>query len=140
MTSPPLTCREYAYLRITGPGTHEEVTSIVGINPTEAWNVGDINPRNGKPRSFMSWHLSSGVDDRVALDSHLVVLFQRLRPKSEALRKLWVDFDIMLQCVGYFPATGHGQSFSREQIRQAAQLGLSLDLDFYYVEDHGHEV
>lgn len=36
MTSPPLTTREYAYLHITGPGTHEEVTSIVGINPTEA--------------------------------------------------------------------------------------------------------
>lgn len=140
MTSPPLTSREYAYLRITGPGTHEDVTSIVGINPTEAWNVGDVSPRTGKPRTLMSWRLSSGVDDTVALDSHIEVIFQRLRTKSDALRKLCVDFDLTLQCVGYFPASGHGANFNREQIRQAAQLGLSLDLDFYYVDDHEHEV
>lgn len=140
MTSPPLTTREYAYLHITGPGTHEEVTSIVGINPTEAWNVADINPRNGKPRTFMSWRLSSGVDDTVALDLHLEVLFQRIRTKSDAFRKLWADFDLTLQCVGYFPATGHGANFNREQIRQAGHFGLSLDLDFYYVHDYEHDV
>lgn len=51
MTSPPLTRRQYAYLRITGPGTHESITETLALRPTEAWNVGDENPGNGRPQS-----------------------------------------------------------------------------------------
>jgi hypothetical protein len=140
MTSPPLTSREYAYLRITGPGLHETITSILGLSPSEAWNVGDENPRNGKPRSFMSWRLSSGFDDTIPLTQHIEGLFLVLHRKAEAIRELWIDYDLQLQCVGYFPAAGHGAHFDREQIRQAAQLGLSIDLDFYYVDDFEHDV
>lgn len=140
MTSPPLTARVYAYIHITGPGTHENVTEVLGIKPSEAWNVGDINSRNGKARTWMSWRLSSGLDDTQALDQHIENLFLRLNTKANALRVLWIDYELTLQCVGYFPATGHGAHFNREQIRRAAQLGLAVDLDFYYVEDYGHEV
>ena len=140
MTSPPLTRREYAYVRITGPGTHESITETLGLRPTEAWNVGDENPRNGKPRTFMSWRFSSGLDDTATLSQHLEQLFLVFGVKAEEMRALWVDYDLGLQCVGYFPCTGHGAHFDREQIRQAAQLGLSIDLDFYYVDDHDHDV
>ena len=140
MTSPPLTDREYAYLSISGPGTHEQITQILGLSPSEAWNIGDINPRNGKPRKFMLWCLNSGLDDKQPLDMHIQQLFLALHPKADALRQLWVEYDLTLQCVGYFPPSGHGMHFNREQIRQAAHLGLAFDLDFYYVDDYEHDV
>lgn len=140
MTSPPLTNREYAYLNITGSGSHEQVTEIIGLRPSEAWNVGDINPRNGKPRNFMSWRLSSGLEDTQTLDAHIETLLLQLQNKANAIRSLWVEYNLTLQCVGYFPPSGHGMHFNREQIRQAAQLGLSFDLDFYYVDDYEHDV
>ncbi|WP_374087913.1 DUF4279 domain-containing protein [Methylomicrobium lacus] len=140
MTSPPLTNREYAYFHISGPGTHEHVTEILGLKPSEAWNVGDINSHNGKPRKFMSWRLSSGLDDTRPLDMHVQNLFLYLNTKADVLRLLWLDYDLTLQCVGYFPASGHGMHFNREHIRQAAQLGLAFDLDFYYVDDYEHHV
>lgn len=140
MTSPPLTIRQYAYIAISGPGKHEQVTQTLGLRPSEAWNSGDINPRNGKPRKFMSWHLNSGLDDKEPLELHIQSLFLYFDVKIEELRKLWVDYDITLVCVGYFPPSGHGVHFNREQLRQAAQLGLAIDLDFYYVDDYGHEV
>ena len=140
MTSPPLTTREYAYFSVSGTGTHEQVTQILGITPSEAWNVGDVNPRNGKPRKFMFWCMQSGLDDKQPLEMHIQNLFLYLHPKADALRQLWVEFDLTLQCVGYFPPSGHGMHFSREQIRQAAQLGVAFDLDFYYVDDHEHDV
>jgi hypothetical protein len=140
MTSPPLTTREYAYFHISGPGTHEKVTEILGIKPSEAWNVGDANPQSGKPCKFMSWRLSSGLDDTQPLDLHLQSLFLRLHRKAESLRLLWLEYELTLQCVGYFPPSGHGKHFNREQIRQAAQLGMAFDLDFYYVDDHEHHV
>jgi hypothetical protein len=140
MTSPPLTTREYAYIHITGPGTHENVTEVIGIEPSEAWNVGDTNGRNGKSRKYMSWRLSSGLDDTQPLDLHIENIFLRLNAKADALRLLWVDYELTLQCVGYFPASGHGVHFNRDQIRHAAQLGLAFDLDFYYVDDYEHHV
>ena len=140
MTSPPLTNREYAYLKITGPGSHEHVTEILGLKPSEAWNVGDESPRNGKLRSFMSWRLSSDLDDTKPLDMHIEHLLLYLQTKADAIRNLWIEYDLTIQCVGYFPASGHGVHFNREQIRQAAQLGFSFDLEFYYVDDCEHEV
>jgi hypothetical protein len=140
MSSPPLTDRQYAYFHISGPGSHEEITSALGMNPSKAWNVGDINPRNGQPRKFMSWRISSGLDDKHRLEEHVENLLLFLGPKAAQLRDLWVEYDLTLQCVGYFPPSGHGTHFSREQIRQAAQLGLSFDLDFYYLDNNGHEI
>jgi hypothetical protein len=140
MPSRALTDRHYAYFHISGPGTHEDITSLLGFKPSEAWNVGDVNPENGKPRKSMSWRFSSGLDDKHPLDEHVKNLFLYLSLKSEQLRKLWVDYDLTLQCVGYFVPSGHGFHFSREQVRQAAQLGIALDLDFYYIDDFGHEI
>ena len=80
MTSSPLTNREYAYFHISGPGTHEHVTAVLGITPSKAWNIGDINPQNGRPCKFMSWRLSSGVDDTQPLYEHIQNLFLYLQP------------------------------------------------------------
>ena len=88
----------------------------------------------------MSWRLSSGLDDTQPLNEHIQNLSVYLQPKAEAFRQLWLDYDLTLQCVGYFPTNGHGVHFDREQIRQAAQLGLAFDLDFYYVDDYEHHV
>lgn len=133
--TPPLTTREYAYLVIYGPGTHEQVTQILGLSPSEAWNVGELSPRN-MPRKFMMWRLDSGLDDRQPLAMHLEELFHLLSSRgTEALRQLWVEYDLIVQCVGYFPRECHGMSFNREQIRTAAQLGLAFDFDFYYIDE-----
>lgn len=140
MTSPPLTTREYAYIHVTGPSTHEEVTALLGIKPSQAWNIGDVNPRNGRPQNFMSWRRSSGLDDTRPLAEHIRALLAWVQPRASDLRQLWVEHDLTLQCVGYFPPSGHGMHFDREQVRQAAQLGLALDLDFYYVDDHEHDI
>lgn len=139
MASPPITDRQYAYVHISGPGTHEDVTARLQLKPSEAWNAGDVDTRNGRPRRSMSWRLRSGLDDTHPLDGHLECLLTGLGTRAEELRSLWVDFDLTLQCVGYFAPSGHGVHFTREHIRKAAQLGLAFDLDFYFIDDHGHE-
>ena len=131
----PLTAREYAYVHITGPGTHEQVTEILGMRPSDSWNVGDTNVRNGRPYRSMSWELKSGLDDTHPLDQHIKELLVVLGTRAHRIRELWVEYDLTLQCVGYYLPTCHGMHFDREQVRQAAQLGLCLDLDFYYLDD-----
>lgn len=140
MATSQLTGREYAYVSITGPGTHEAVTERIGLKPSEAWNVGDVNPKNGRPRNFMRWELRSGLDDTHRLKEHIAILLTYLGAKSAEVRALWLEFDITLQCVGHFPPSrGPGLHFDRETIRQAANLGVAIDCDLYFVEDHGHD-
>jgi hypothetical protein len=140
MASPPLTTREYAYFHVTGNGRHEDVTALLGLSPSNAWNIGDHSPRTGSTHKFMSWKLKSGHDDTEPLAEHVKSLLLLLSLRPDALDKLSSDFDLTLQCVGYFPPSGHGFSFDREQIRNAARLGLAIDLDFYFTEDFGHEL
>lgn len=140
MSSPPLTTREYAYLSITGIGTHQEITEVLGIEPSMAWNAGDINERNGKAQKSLHWKKSSGLDDRENLESHLDAIFFTLTNKHKAIQELFFKgYEPYIQCVGYYPDAGHGTHLSREIVRKAGQLNLAIDLDFYQVSANGHD-
>lgn len=140
MASPPLTNREYAYLRISGKGDHLFVSKRLGLEPTNCWSEGDVNPRNNIPRKLMSWKYESGLDDTYSIEEHIKELFKVLEPLEETLVALRDKYELCIQCVGYFPASGHGINLNYETISKAASLGLSFDYDFYYVDDHGHDL
>jgi len=138
MSSPSLTNREYAYFRVTGPGRHEVITEKLSLAPAETWSEGDTRPRGGTYQ-FMHWTLSSGHDDKELLERHIESLLAILGTRSQALRELSVDFELTIQCVGYYPTSGHGAHLGRDVVRTAAQFGLSFDFDFYYVGDSDHD-
>lgn len=83
----------------------------------------------------MRWELHSGLDDTHSLREHIDELLVTLGTKELAVRALWVEYDLTLQCVGYYLPMGHGAHLDREVVRQAAGLGLAINLDFYFVED-----
>jgi hypothetical protein len=130
-TSPP---REFAYFSVHGPSTHQQVTERLRIQPSEAWNSGDTNARNGKPYPSMHWELRSGVPDTQPLAQHVDALLLLLGTRLEELRSLALEHDLTIQCVGYFPPSGHGVHIHREVVRQAARLSCCFDFDFYYTE------
>jgi hypothetical protein len=132
--SDPLTSREYAYFSVSGPSTHEEVTAKLRLKPTDAWNAGDINPKNGRAYPSMLWRLRSGFDDTKPLSQHIDTLLLLLGTRLEELRSLALEHDLTIQCVGYYTPSGHGAHLNREVVRQAARLGCSFDFDFHYTE------
>ncbi len=140
MASPPLTNREYAYFRATGKGSHDKFSKLIGIKPTNHWSEGDLNPRNNQPRKFMNWNLESGFYDTHDIDEHIVSLLSMLEPLRDVLLQLGDEYDLCIQCVGYFPASGHGIHLSKEKIKRISALGLSIDYDFYYIDDYGHDL
>ena len=135
MASAPLTVREYAYVSITGPGTHDAITAALGLKPTQAWNAGDTNPRSGKPLQRMQWRLESGLDDRQPLREHIDALLGILGTRAASLRSLWRDYDITLECVGYYPPMTHGAHLDSGRCANRGDLGLEINLDFYFVEE-----
>ncbi len=74
------------------------------------------------------------MDDKQPLEQHIQILLTILSTRREAMRELWDECDLILQCVGYYPATGHGAHFNREIVRQRSRLGLAVDLDLYFMD------
>ena len=140
MASPPLTSREYAYLKITGEGSFLVISEALGLEPTNAWNKGDINRKNGRLRNLTSWQLESGLDDRCSIDEHLNALVLLLEPVEKKLYQLSSQYDICVQCVGYFPPASHGINIDNKMVRFASRIGGSIDFDFYFVDDFGHDL
>lgn len=140
MASPPLTNREYAYFRVTGEGDCSVVSEKLKISPTNQWSEGDISPRTEKPYKFMSWQLESGLDDTRPLDEHINKLFAILEPFEKELNELGHKYDLCIQGVGYFPPSGHGIHLDKNMIQKSANLGVSVDMDFYYIGDNGHDL
>jgi len=134
-----LTAREYAFVWISGPGPHAAVTAALQLTPSDAWNAGDVNPSTGRARRAMSWQLRSDLDDTRPLHAHVDALLTVLATRANELRGLWVDYDLVLQCVGHYPSGSHGVHLDREVVRRAASLGLAIDLDFYVVEEHADD-
>ena len=140
MSSPPLTTREFAYLAVIGDGTHQEVTEILGIEPSLAWNVGEPSEHTGRIQKRMLWQKNSGLDDKEELSKHIEALFFILGQKHKEIKELFFrGYDPFIQCVGHYPESGHGTHLSRDIVRQAGQLNLAVDLDFYQVGAHGHD-
>jgi len=140
VASPPLTNREYAYLAVNGKGDSQLVTSILKIDPTNQWSEGEINPRNNKPRKFMCWNLTSGLDDTHAIEEHIGKLLEIIEPLKEELATLNKNYKVFIQCVGYFPPSGHGLHIDHKLIEKLYRLSLALDYDFYFVDDYGHDL
>lgn len=135
----PLTIRQYAYFRVEGSGDYREVTKVIGREPSSAHSEGETNPCTGKPFRTMTWRFDSGYDDTVPLAQHIGAIIDWLGGSPEAIKRLSESYRITLQCVGYFPKHQLGLHLSRDHVRLLGQMGVEVDMDFYYIDDHGHE-
>ena len=141
MTSPPESDSHYAYFRAVGASDPSEITQLLGIEPTESWNVGDAFERRGhtfKRRSSM-WQLESGCDDKRLLEDHIEALLQRLERYRNELLDICTRYRTQIVCVSYVH-----QSFSFEldfdSQRRATELGVGFWFDAYSFGDYHEEI
>jgi hypothetical protein len=125
---------EYAYFKVTGSGSCENVTKIIGRKPNKAWSEGDLRPRGNSVYPFMMWTLDSGLEKTVPVEQHIEELFLWLNHKALAIRNLAPDYECLIQCVGTFDSS-HGIHIRPDQVRQAAHMGIGFSMDFYVTEE-----
>ena len=88
----------------------------------------------------MRWNLESGLDDTQSIDLHIEKLLSVLEPLALELAELSTKYEVYIQCVGYFPPPSHGLHLDRKVIERISRLSVSLDYDFYFVSDNGHDL
>jgi hypothetical protein len=62
---------QYAYLTITADFDPEQITSTVGLMPSESWRKGDRNERTHYERKFSRWSLESRLARSSSLEDHV---------------------------------------------------------------------
>lgn len=126
--------RAYAYFRVAGEHLPlEEISSLVGAFPTEAWSKGDPG-RYNPSRPDSGWCLRSPLpDSNTDLVEHIEALLPLLERNVSGIRALGAQYETYLVCVGrYNESISPGLWLSREVVARIAALGLALDADLYF--------
>lgn len=114
-----------------------DITKAMELEPTKAWNKGDIEGRKFKhTKKDSSWNLYSPLPrSNLDLVSHVTALLEILQPKKEVI----VQFRqqgcaTRLVCVSYFTEDNLGVSLSEELVTRCASLELAIAFDLYCIK------
>jgi hypothetical protein len=122
--------------------THEEITEMVGITPTEVFVKGAHKPNTlNKPMvySFNAWFLEAGLDKYADFEQQMNALLDILEPKQEILKPLSEKYKCEFSCMVkiYY---GNGEStpsihLSQRYNRFVNNVKADFDIDLYNPTD-----
>lgn len=111
--------------------SHEDVTDLIGIKPTQTWKKGDT----GKYKALLQydlWCFTLGYEKTNDVNDLLERVFQTFDSKTEAIKKLSdecgydVSIDIVIEMdKSNLPAL----YFSKKIIKFFNELGAEIDID-----------
>lgn len=135
------TNEQYAYFSLIDFSEDPlELTDIIGIEPTEYWRKGDIDPQSLREHLFSRWSLYSRLpSSNEDIEAHIIDVLNQLDAQREAIREVTTINDAVMQLVGYFHIYYPGLSLSAEVVERLAYYHLRLDCDFYYLYDSSRE-
>lgn len=130
---------QYAYFSVTGDFDPAEISKAVGVTPTEFWRKGDSNPRTQMERKFSRWSLYSRLDTTCELEAHIADVVDQLTGNVSAFKNLSLQYNGVMQLVGYFKTNYPGVHLDRALVGSLAEYALSVDFDFYYLYSDNRE-
>lgn len=128
---------------LTGIGFDpDEVTTLLGIKPTETWRLGDLIQNTFLHHKHDGWCLSTGqeeLDEQNSIDVPRQVrfIFEQLQPYTSKLKDVCARFrlDVELTCVVYIEGDRPAIHFDSDVVRWLAELNAEIDVDLYVLPD-----
>lgn len=112
----------------------EDITSFVGIEPTDTWRVG-YQPREGAAkRKFDGWSISTGKKPSINLDEQLLDLLKIIQPCRLKLVQICKKFNLEVEfdCVIYIKGNDIPSiHIDNSVVKLAAELNAEIDVDLY---------
>jgi len=126
----------YAYFWVSGfENPHSEISDLLGLAPTKAWQRGEQREYIPKQKES-GWEFHSPLQkNEIFMDAHISALLEILEPKKIEIAKLQNEYEIGINCVGYFRCTNPGFHLDSQLIKKCAELNLSIDFDLYCTEE-----
>jgi hypothetical protein len=127
---------------LTGIGFNpDEVTSLLGIQPTQTWRLGDLVPRTILHRKHDAWLFSTGyetLDEEHSVDvtSQVHRLVDQIQPNTAKLKEICTRLQLepALNCVLYIEGNDRpAVHFDPDIVQWLAQLQAEIDINLYYL-------
>ena len=135
----PIEMDARAYLRITGSGSVDRISELLGIGPDAGWSAGEVKRRGRGTYPFSNWEFHSGEMKGQLLDTHLRSLWRRVEPYREKLIQLGPEYSRYLICTARFPTRDAEFTVAAGHFSTAAYYRLETDFDFYFEDGFGDE-
>ena len=131
----------YAYFTITSSLSLYDIEAHMGkVGDGRCWSSGEhrMLPSKGT-YGFSRWSLLSGVERGRPINEHLQALWRRLSEYREKIIELPEGMEGSVPCVGYFNTHLDPVEIASGHFSTAAYYRLTLDCDFYFDDDFGHD-
>jgi hypothetical protein len=118
---------------LTGRFKPNEITNLLGINPTNTWEFGDSIQNTASRRKYDGWKLSTAnkSDD---LNKQIQSIIIQLSPHASKLRAFCEKFNLESEvaCCIYVDNDEIPEiHFNHEIIKKLVELNTEIDVDFY---------
>lgn len=120
------------------PMKHEELTTLLGIQPTEAENVGDelFSVREKKPFKLAhnSWKFNSNIGAEKSVEEHLKHMLEILVPKKEIIKTIFKDSEpLYLQILLYMDQDFRDYFVIEPYIlKELSDMNIELAVNMYH--------
>jgi hypothetical protein len=110
----------------------EDITRILGVEPTRQIHKGDIHRRTGRRQKFNLWSLqiNTGSMDLDRLMDHLMRKLKNFKKLNAKFDDINAEVNAVLEIVG--DDTRPTVTMSKEQINFLATMGISFSLAYYF--------
>lgn len=118
---------------IAGFNDHHEVTRLIGVLPSEAWNSGDVYIVNNKtmrrPRSF--WSYGKVKAEEIDENKQLEMVLSDLSPFFENIKKTPAIWEKKIVMVHKTESCNADLIIPRKIVDTASAIGASFWIDIY---------
>ena len=121
----------------------EEITRLLGIQPTRSWRLGDpvsyadrLLPGASAPKTKQNtWILDGPRSNSPSLAEHAERLIEIVMPAASRFKKLPQGTGIALNCAVYDYERRAILEFSNETLRALALIGADISMSYYDMTD-----
>jgi hypothetical protein len=91
-----------AYFTLAGEFDPHEISTRIGLTPTDSWKKGSRSPQTDVERKHSRWSLYSRLSDSQPLEGHITDVLAQLAPQAENIRNVRSEIQGWIQLVGFF--------------------------------------
>ena len=120
----------------------EEITNLLGHNPTKAWNAGERRPigytKKTQITNWGKWYLSS-ERDTTDLNIKLRNLFENLTSDLDKWRTLTSKYESWVDVAGYMNNWNRGFMVETDVLKLLSDRNLKIYFDIYFYGEEEEE-
>ncbi len=115
----------------------EEITNLVGLQPTRTWRMGDSVQKTLLKHKKDGWLLGLPRKRTINFEEELCSLLDKVEPHRDNIIKARERLNLgsLIRCVAYVSDQTPILGFSNKTINRMASLGADFDLDLILIAE-----